>query len=404
MRQVRRYHDGFARQRERRDRRRLAPRWQVVHALSRATRPLHKPVQLGLAMARQTRRCGVAVRERTGVSLRRQVRQQAAVYRAYGITPDFYYLFELYRDEHRGRAGQYLTHHQMVVLLNELIDTTCPDSQATLRDKERFYRHCRQYGLATIPILAALNCGQVRLQVLEAGEGLPPADLFVKPARGFGGWGAARWTYDEGYYLRGDQRLDGAALLQHLASRATRSKLLLQPRIRNHAAIVPFAGETLANVRLITCRRADRRLQVLIAFIGVARTERAVSNTASGPALAIPIDAATGQMGRAVDVHPGTVQERWARHPDTDAAIEGVMLPDWDQAVALALEAHRSMPDLPFAGWDVGLTPEGPLLIEGNTGWGAKVQAIHRQPLGDTPFPECYLAHTERYGSPVTGQ
>jgi hypothetical protein len=36
-------------------------------------------------------------------------------------------------------------------------------------------------------------------------------------------------------------------------------------------------------------------------------------------------------------------------------------------------------------GWDIAITPSGPLLLEGNSVWGTDVmQTSFRQPLGDT--------------------
>jgi hypothetical protein len=46
------------------------------------------------------------------------------------------------------------------------------------------------------------------------------------------------------------------------------------------------------------------------------------------------------------------------------------IVPHWQALVAASLAAHRQFPDVCAIAWDWIITPEGPLLLEGNTGWG----------------------------------
>jgi hypothetical protein len=56
-----------------------------------------------------------------------------------------------------------------------------------------------------------------------------------------------------------------------------------------------------------------------------------------------------------------------AQHPVTGATIEGRQLPDWLAACSLVIRAHaQAFHEYVIIGWDVALTPDGPLLIEGN--------------------------------------
>lgn len=57
----------------------------------------------------------------------------------------------------------------------------------------------------------------------------------------------------------------------------------------------------------------------------------------------------------------------YERHPKTNAPIMGTTVPDLDAAVALACIAHQLFAQgFTVIGWDIGLTAEGPVLIEGN--------------------------------------
>lgn len=53
-------------------------------------------------------------------------------------------------------------------------------------------------------------------------------------------------------------------------------------------------------------------------------------------------------------------------HPDTGIRFEGYALPMLKEAVALAKQAALVVPEITHVGWDVAITPDGPVLIEGN--------------------------------------
>ena len=58
-----------------------------------------------------------------------------------------------------------------------------------------------------------------------------------------------------------------------------------------------------------------------------------------------------------------------AQHPFTSLVFEDYQIPFWKEANELVLSAHSFLPDIPTIGWDVAITPDGPILIEGNDNW-----------------------------------
>ena len=58
-----------------------------------------------------------------------------------------------------------------------------------------------------------------------------------------------------------------------------------------------------------------------------------------------------------------------SRHPDTGASLGGFEIPEWDAVVELAKRASTAFDPVGFVGWDVAVTDDGPVLIEGNTTW-----------------------------------
>ena len=104
--------------------------------------------------------------------------------------------------------------------------------------------------------------------------------------------------------------------------------------------------------------------------------------------LGIPLDIKSGQLGTGVQVKndtPHTTVRRWSHHPTTDEPIEGVTIPHWQRIKELALKPHTTLPRLGITAWDIGLSANGPILIEGNTNWAFDlVQIVHDTPIEQT--------------------
>ena len=63
-------------------------------------------------------------------------------------------------------------------------------------------------------------------------------------------------------------------------------------------------------------------------------------------------------------------------HPDTGAPLVGIQMEGGEAVRALALEASRKFGFLGTIGWEIGLTKEGPSIIEGNNMWGPQDQKV----------------------------
>ena len=115
-----------------------------------------------------------------------------------------------------------------------------------------------------------------------------------------------------------------------------------------------------------------------------------VDNFSAG-GIACPIDTQTGMLrGSAVKWTP--LSPRIDTHPDTDHRIAAVSLPDWDTAVQICLRAHTGLTTCPGVGWDVGFSPQGPTLLEGNQPFGIELtQFVTGEPLLATGFCDALL-------------
>ena len=101
---------------------------------------------------------------------------------------------------------------------------------------------------------------------------------------------------------------------------------------------------------------------IVYAFVRIGNSDRPVDNLHSGGMFA-PIDLDTGKISA-----PGydKNQRTFETHPLTGVKLVGFQIPYWEESKALCLKAATRVPQMRYIGWDVGLTDQGPLFVEGN--------------------------------------
>jgi hypothetical protein len=257
-----------------------------------------------------------------------------------------------------------------------------------LADKARFARRCAEFGLPAPLFLARITDGQIELAARPTG----PA-IAIKPTAGLGGHGFALLDFPG--WEAGDEAFLNF-LRQHLGNR--RGDWLVQSRVEGHPGLRDLALNALSTARITTMRNEHGDLELVTSVLRFAGSpDAAVDNLAAGGLLA-PIDPATGMLGPACyGRRPGDL----ARHPATEAPIQGRLLPCWPDARDLVLRAHsEAFAQYSMIGWDVGIGSEGPVLIEGNGKPGLfAAQRATRQGVGETRFGELiryHLAQTRR--------
>lgn len=301
-----------------------------------------------------------------------------------------YYKFSFHLPDSWKRRADYIHHQEMWLLLKTLNAAVSPKDTEDLKDKRRFTARIEQANLPGIPIIGSFEHGATLLEPREdiSGNG----DLFSKPVDGWCGDGAFRWTARAGGYAAPDgahKTLSQLAEALRLASRD--GSTILQRCIANHPALVPISGMGLSTCRIITIKYPGASPQPALAVYRMPRGTLIADNFAAG-GLAAPVDLARGTLG--IGRYKSRPFIPVKEHPDSGHPIEGTALPFWQAALDLALSAHREFREMPAVGWDIAITEHGPVLVEGNGGWGVEmVQIAHQRPLSDTAIPDCLLAH-----------
>lgn len=262
--------------------------------------------------------------------------------------------------------------------LNKLINPLGWTPACALADKARFYARCRDAGLPHPETVAVIEAGRFTLHADPAGR-----ELVAKPADGEGG---------DGLVLLG-AFADAADFEARLpaALTASRGATVIQPRIGTHPALRDLALAALPTVRVVTILDEAGAPEVVSATFRFASDPAARVDNMKAGGLIAAVDLEAGTLGVACRGYGGGDHEV---HPVTGARITGRALPDWAAVKALSVWAHaQAFADYALVGWDVAMTPGGPLLVEGNGKPGVLMpQRAARRGLGEGRYG-VLLAH-----------
>lgn len=369
----------------------LSSQPRLIRPILRLLDTVYWPLQATAEAAQLARRKGAAICAAGGPHPLRQVATALRLAITQRCPPHDYYYFHLWHPS-RGQPGEYLADGRTQGIFRTLardIDRTILD------DKRRFSAFCDRHGFATPMLLASCRDGLAEFLA-------PPTelacDLFFKLRRGTQATDVSRWDYiaATGEYRRWGQSgtLSRDALLESYARLARAREFLVQPRLRNHPDIADLGNDALCTVRMITVVGRDGQIAEFASAFNIPYGQALANNLAEG-AISCPVDAFTGALRAAFDFRPGA--PRLANQPHPGTQIEGRVLPCWREAITLACAAHAKLAEAPAIGWDIALTPEGPMLLEGNVETSLNFHQLPpNPPLARTALPGLLLWHLRR--------
>jgi hypothetical protein len=355
---------------------------------------------ISLVLAVQTGlKLGAPVAAGGGPGVARQVLEQFWISLVHRIPPRYYYIFELHRPALRRRAAEYLTRVETKSgIYRALKQRGDRSSFIRINDKLSFAFFYGRNGLRVAPVYAAFRAG---LRVGNVGDGRLPEgqDIFVKKIEGRGGVGAEVWlAQPHGRYRNpAGEECAREDLISRVIGYSKQADYLIQARLVNHPGITDLTPGALSTVRLLTILNEQGEPEPVNAAFRMASSAVSPVDNFHAGGIAAAVDIATGKLGAATGLGLGG-DFRWHEsHPLTGGPIKGRVLPDWPAAVALALAAHRLIAPRVMVGWDIGFLPDGPCLVEGNTGPDADIhQRTELQPLGNARYGALLAHHMEK--------
>ena len=193
-------------------------------------------------------------------------------------------------------------------------------------------------------------------------------DLTTADAQEFQDLGEALGTFivkpRDASHGDGVEKIDAAkvenwsALLETLRAKG---QTLCEEIIRQHPDLDAIWPGSINTVRMVTILK-DGKAHVVAAYLRVGNGPRPVDNFNNG-GMVTPVDRETGVIQCAARDKAGTLYER---HPATGTPFRGTQIPMWPQILDMLQKAAQVVPSIRYVGWDVAVTPDGPVLVEGN--------------------------------------
>ena len=223
------------------------------------------------------------------------------------------------------------------------------------------------------------------------GDGLAQG-LVIKPNKGLGGKNVRIFAAaNTNGVLRADgSQLSFAALASELIG-TTVSGWNVEERLTPHPAVSRFAANSLSTLRVLTFRSPEGAILVGPITIKIPVDHNVVDNFGADN-LAAPVHLITGRVGKAVKFN---MERNISQHPTSGVSIDTLTVPDLELVTQLVTAAASEMKELGSLGWDVALTPDGPVILEGNAWWG---QYLSQMPQGEGIVRGEFAAMLEAYG------
>jgi len=290
-------------------------------------------------------------------------------------------------DVPRERWGNFVSYPELTPFFNATIH---PNERRLSLDKIAFAELHRARGIPWPRTLAVINRPDgptvLHARTINEKERFWPMirelasaqALVLKPCCGQSGIGFYRVSTDGTIQNESGDVLDPATTTGQVFAYTHRFAdhgYLAQPALAPHPDIVSLTGlATLSALRVVTAYR-NGRVHTVHAWLKIPAPGRLTDNFHGGVwgTLAAGVDLVEGRLTKLVGLfRPGNtlVIERRAEHPASGHTIAGRELPYWSEGIALAHRAHTLHPKTATLAWDVVLSSDGCVIIDGNTRWG----------------------------------
>lgn len=173
--------------------------------------------------------------------------------------------------------------------------------------------------------------------------------VLAKPLDGFGGGGITLHETTPG--------TDVAAFRAEVSSAG---QTIIDEFLIQHEGMSALYPDSVNTVRMITFLRPDGEVRLLAAVLRIGNGD-VIDNFASGGMFTM-LDEDGVALYPGVDKNSNVYRE----HPVTGTSIVGFQVPLYDQVIALTEQLARRTPEAPYVGWDLAITENGPVVIEGN--------------------------------------
>jgi hypothetical protein len=186
-------------------------------------------------------------------------------------------------------------------------------------------------------------------------------DGFCKVINGFGGLNIYRFAITDKKLALNDNELSISDLFTFLGNR----KFIIQERIIQHKDMNAINPSSINTLRMLTFK-IGQTVHFYNLYLRIGINNNYVDNCYSGNIM-IGVHKDTGKLFEyAYSNEHDTIQYKMDRHPQTNKVFKDYSIPFYKESVEMVKSLHVLFQQFFMIGWDIGITPEGPIVLEGN--------------------------------------
>ena len=137
-------------------------------------------------------------------------------------------------------------------------------------------------------------------------------------------------------------------------------EIIIEEYVEQIPELMMLHPSSLNTARIITVLDRSGIPHILCGFLRVGQDGKIVDNGASGGILC-----QLSENGTILRCLSKTGID-YTSHPNTSVPMVGSQIPHWDSALETAMTLAKHKPTIRFCGWDLALTKNGWIMIEGN--------------------------------------
>lgn len=292
---------------------------------------------------------------------------------------DAYLMGFLSKDFVYGSHENYISKNKMASIQNKVN----PSSWNLLtEDKGIFYRICEKMNIPTPKLYGLVFKDSLAWSFLDSKTKgredwddfsihILPNQFVIKPAKGAYGRKIKIYKRSGNTFIDEKKAVTSPdQIYNYMIKDPLYDCFVIQERLFNHRDLVDLSGsEYLQTMRMITYINRNGDIKIIDAFFKPIVGKNITDNHDHGK---------TGNLLARMDMDKGTLQpavfmgshnygiKAIANHPDTGVSFSGFAIPLWHDACSLVLSVARQFAPIRTVGWDIAITPTGPVVVEGN--------------------------------------
>lgn len=138
---------------------------------------------------------------------------------------------------------------------------------------------------------------------------------------------------------------------------------LFQTAIAQHETLASVTGAAVGTLRVVTTRD-ETGIHPLYTLWKIPSPRAMSDNYWQDGSMIAEIDGQGRVLSCAHGAGPG--YEKIETHPVSGVRFEGLQIPHWERLHEVAVQAHGVFPEFGIIGWDIGMSADGPVIIEAN--------------------------------------